>query len=35
MAITASEIRRLSDDLDRGLSLPTSWFVDPATAATW
>jgi phenylpropionate dioxygenase-like ring-hydroxylating dioxygenase large terminal subunit len=33
MAITASEIRRLSDDLDRGLSLPTSWFVDPAIAA--
>ncbi|HEY7061423.1 MAG TPA: aromatic ring-hydroxylating dioxygenase subunit alpha [Chloroflexota bacterium] len=33
MGISASEIRKLSDDLARGLSLPTAWYVDPTIAA--
>ena len=33
MEITASEIRRLRDDLARGLSLPSAWYVDPTIAA--
>ncbi|HLH24351.1 MAG TPA: aromatic ring-hydroxylating dioxygenase subunit alpha [Chloroflexota bacterium] len=33
MTITASEARKLSDDLDRGLSLPAAWYNDPALSA--
>src|SRR5215210_4536860 len=33
MAITASEVRKLSDDLERGLSLPAAWYTDPTIAA--
>jgi phenylpropionate dioxygenase-like ring-hydroxylating dioxygenase large terminal subunit len=33
MALSKSEISRLAADLDRGLSLPASWFTDPAIAA--
>src|SRR4051812_46884101 len=33
MQITASELRRLGDDLDRGLSLPAAWYYDPAISA--
>src|SRR3954451_9593733 len=33
MALSTSEISRLAADLDRGLSLPASWFTDPAIAA--
>jgi choline monooxygenase len=33
MVLSASEVSRLADDLDRGLSLPASWFTDPAIYA--
>ena len=33
MPNTASDFRRLSDGLDRGLALPTAWYSDPAIGA--
>src|SRR3954469_12029359 len=33
MTLSLSELDRLSADLDRGLSLPASWYYDPAIAA--
>jgi choline monooxygenase len=33
MATTASELRRLDEDLDRGRALPTAWYTDPALGA--
>src|SRR5687767_5372554 len=32
MTLSVSELSRLATDLDRGLSLPASWFADPAIA---
>jgi hypothetical protein len=33
MALSPSDVRRLAADLDRGLSLPASWYTDPTIAA--
>jgi choline monooxygenase len=33
MAVDASELRGLSEDLDRGLALPAAWYTDPALGA--
>jgi phenylpropionate dioxygenase-like ring-hydroxylating dioxygenase large terminal subunit len=33
MALSTSDVDRLAADLDRGLSLPASWYYDPAIAA--
>src|SRR3954453_1352982 len=33
MAPTASKLATLAADLDRGISLPSSWFTDPAITA--
>ncbi len=33
MTLDAAELRKLSDDLDRGLALPTAWYTDVAISA--
>ena len=35
MALKSNELVTLTADLDRGLSLPASWFTDPAIAAEY
>jgi hypothetical protein len=33
MGLSRAAARRLAADLDRGLSLPASWYTDPTIAA--